>query len=349
MKTSKKIVAFILVAAFAFLNSSCTLLTGSDVVKVDKSYPDDIVPLYKDSVVCDYENDEDEVFELFLGTKDSIGETADYYSDYFYDNDIVLSTERRGPSGYTAAGAAGNWTFEVNVKKPESNSDKRQYNALIEIYIEARFKGMNSNIPFDAVDISSNQAAKDILKAMQADLQIIEEIVGDAGSDEDMSLDEMLEMLDSFKQQLDSKINEIKGRTLTEIQLVQLQNSEIALFEALKQMFDELQQMCYYAVDLMEISINMDSSMAGIDGSNEYLMYAAVENALTGAVEDLKAMNPPTFLQYKHDKMTEKLDEYLVVATDSIWAYSIDDSLRMSNYNYFTDYYMLICCILRIL
>ena len=52
-------------------------------------------------------------------------------------------------------------------------------------------------------------------------------------------------------------------------------------------------------------------------------------------------MNPPTFLQYKHDKMTEKLDEYLVVATDSIWAYSIDDSLRMSNYNYFTDYYML--------
>lgn len=341
MKTSKKIVAFILVAAFAFLNSSCTLLTGSDVVKVDKSYPDDIVPLYKDSVVCDYENDEDEVFELFLGTKDSIGETADYYSDYFYDNDIVLSTERRGPSGYTAAGAAGNWTFEVNVKKPESNSDKRQYNALIEIYIEARFKGMNSSIPFDAVDISSNQAAKDILKAMQADLQIIEEIVGDAGSDEDMSLDEMLEMLDSFKQQLDSKINEIKGRTLTEIQLVQLQNSEIALFEALKQMFDELQQMCYYAVDLMEISINMDSSMAGIDGSNEYLMYAAVENALTGAVEDLKAMNPPTFLQYKHDKMTEKLDEYLVVATDSIWAYSIDDSLRMSNYNYFTDYYML--------
>ena len=340
MKIKKQIITLFLSSIIIFSNSSCITQSNKEKIEIDSSYPDDIIQIYDYSEIIFYKNDDNDSYEISAGTKDSITEVAKYYSDYFYENDIALSRESRSSSGYTASGTEGNWEFDIYVAKPERSADKKLYNAVIEIYIEAVAKGINSEMQPDNADANISKAEINLLEAMQADLEVIEEIFADAGDADDMSLDETLVMLDDFHIKLEYKINEIQERALSDAQLIKLQNSEIALFEWIMLIFDELNQMCYYAVELMEISINIDSYMADINETDEYQMYISIDTALTQTIEDLKSVNPPTFLQYKHNKLIEKLDEYSFVATDLIWSYSIEDSLRMSNYNYFTDYYL---------
>lgn len=335
MKNIKKPFILLITIVFVLINASC-FPSNIKEYKLDRNYPDDIVPVYDDAIIYDYENNEDQEHEVYAGTKDTVSDVAEFYSDFFDDEDIKLDSEKRSSSLYTAKGLFGGWMFEVIVAKPSTTSDKRLYNAMIEIYAVSTAAGAKVDAP-----VNVNSDTEDILQAMQDDLQIIDNLVKDSGSSDDMSLDEMLIMFADYQSQIEDRINEIKQRQLNETQLIYLQNSEIVHFGILADTLNELELMCYYALDLLEVSVNMENEMQGVDVTNEYDMYYAVEAALSNAVMDLNAVEVPSFLQYKHERFVEKLAEFELIAMDYIWAYSMNDNLRMSSYNYFLDYYLL--------
>ncbi|NLG38099.1 MAG: hypothetical protein GX549_08765 [Clostridiales bacterium] len=122
-------------AALTVCIAGCTPSIYTKGVGVGRDYPDDVLPVYKDAVVFEYESDDDEEFELSAGTQARFSKVVGFYEDFFEDEGIVPTVEEDDEE-YCAEGVYKGYSFELTVGEPRGQWEEKLYKTVIEIVIE---------------------------------------------------------------------------------------------------------------------------------------------------------------------------------------------------------------------
>ena len=341
----KKTVTITFIVILILSSIACAPKEYRKGVDFDRDFPDDIIPIYDDAIVFEFDEKDDEEFTLNAGTKDDLDDVTDFYIDYFDDNGIVPDKVKEKKTKYKAEGKFQGYTYEVTVKKPSAKWEKKLYETVIEIEIEgkksAKGNGQSfADISFSPVDIIDNQSAKDILKSIQQDLILINELTYDSVSDEEMTAEQSMAQIDVYQERIDAKTNEILSRSPNETELVHLQNSEITLFEISKDMLGEFEQIFYYASDVTAIFDIFNDTIVNAQGKGYGDMQSEMVVGFNTCNNALMSITVPSFMAHRHNRLIEKLGQLSLVSHNMLFAIDNNDYLRMSSYTYFLDYYL---------
>lgn len=151
---------FLYAAAMLLLISS--MLAGCNIipeeytrgVKLDRSYPEDDMPIYDDALVF-YCKDDDESVTIKFGTQDDLDDVTDFYKDYFEDSGIVPEDEKDRSTRYAAEGTYKDFQFEIRITKSSGEYEEQVFDTVVKIEIE--FLDTNTTQPEETV------AAEDII------------------------------------------------------------------------------------------------------------------------------------------------------------------------------------------
>lgn len=136
MKRVSKLLLLVLVILMICNTAACTADVYKEGLSDYDQYPEKDLPLYKESVVYDYDYDEDNgAVELSFGTKDALEDVIGYYKDFFKEEDIVLDKEDEEKDEYTATGQIKDFSFEITIEEARASKQK-YYKTIADIDIE---------------------------------------------------------------------------------------------------------------------------------------------------------------------------------------------------------------------
>lgn len=104
-------------------------------VKLDRSYPEDDMPIYDDALVY-YSKDDDKSVTIKFGTQDDLDDVAEFYKYYFEDSSIVPEDEKDRSTRYTAEGMYKDFKFEIRATAPSEGYEAQLFNTVVRIEIE---------------------------------------------------------------------------------------------------------------------------------------------------------------------------------------------------------------------
>lgn len=116
-------------------------------VKLDRSYPEDDMPIYDDALVY-YCKDDDEGVTIKFGTQDGLDDVTDFYKDYFEDSGIVPDEKDRS-TRYAAEGTYKDFQFEIRITKSSGEYEEQVFETVVKIEIE--FLDIDTTQPKGAV------------------------------------------------------------------------------------------------------------------------------------------------------------------------------------------------------
>ena len=139
MKNIRRIILLTLVTLLACsLFLGCTLLIPEEYtegVKLERDYPEDEMPLMDDAIVYSSDADNDTI-TIKYGVEDDLDDVADFYKDFFDDNEIVLDDESDKSSRYTAQGSYKGFNFEIRVSNASGEYEEKVFETTVKIEIE---------------------------------------------------------------------------------------------------------------------------------------------------------------------------------------------------------------------
>ncbi|MBT3319836.1 MAG: hypothetical protein HN948_02375 [Clostridia bacterium] len=138
MKHTRKIL--LLIALLLLI--SATLLGCNTIpeeytvgVKLDSDYPEDDMPIIDDALVYFSDKDADEITVRY-GTGEDLDDVADFYRDFFEENEIVLDDESDKSSRYTAKGSHSDFIFKLRASQPTADVEEQLFKTIVKIEIE---------------------------------------------------------------------------------------------------------------------------------------------------------------------------------------------------------------------
>lgn len=123
-------------------------------VKLDRSYPEDDMPIYDDALVY-YCKDDDESITIKFGTQDDLDDVTDFYKDYFEDSEIIPEDEKDRSTRYTADGKYKDFQFEIRITNSSGKYEEQVFETVVKIEIE--FLDITTTQPQEAL------VAKDLI------------------------------------------------------------------------------------------------------------------------------------------------------------------------------------------
>lgn len=138
MKQTRKALLIILtlllvLATFAGCNPIPEEYT--DGVRLERDYPEDDMPIFDDAVIY-YCEDDDNAITIRFGTQEDLDDVADFYKDFFEDNEIVLDDETDRSTKYKAEGYYKDFYFELKASDPSGEYEEKLFVTTVKIEIE---------------------------------------------------------------------------------------------------------------------------------------------------------------------------------------------------------------------
>lgn len=138
MKTVRRVLILLLISTIAvYVLTGCSKIPEeyTEGVKLHRSYPDDDIPIYNDTVVY-YCEDDDGSVTIKYGSDDELDDVADFYKDHFENNKIALSDETDKNTRYAAQGSYKDFKFEVKVTEPSGDYEEKVFSTVVKVEIE---------------------------------------------------------------------------------------------------------------------------------------------------------------------------------------------------------------------
>lgn len=129
------LLAFVMLVSAVFVGCDQIPEEYTEGVKLDKSYPDEDMPIYDDAVVYYCDDDENEI-SIKYGVEDDLDDVADFYKDHFEDIEIELEDETDKSSRYSAEGSYKDFQFKVKVTEPSGDYEEKVFTTIVKVDIE---------------------------------------------------------------------------------------------------------------------------------------------------------------------------------------------------------------------
>ena len=319
------IVAFIMIFPFSGCVAVNKLIAPENFkegYQVSGEYPKDIIPVYDDSIIFKYEEDE-ESFLLEIGSVDELNDVTGFYMDFFEDEGITLTTEKDRKNEYIAEGGKDKYEFELNAQKPTGKWEEKLYNSVIVIDI-------------NIVNIADKEELKNYISMVIKDFDTITQILQDEESFGEITDSELIEtIITDILDAIEGIISEVNLRMVpNHDEFVKFHDAQYALLNLTNEVFQEYDQVMKYANALIDLGEQLDN-MTDSDDIN--VIYNEMYNVMDNAVIFLEGLDVPTFLKTMNDSFIEifkqfnKMIEYNIIASDLL------DPIRMDAGEYAMD------------
>ena len=133
----KALLMLALMMVVSTLFAGCVMLPEEYTkgVKLDRSYPKSDMPIMDDAVIYYCESEDDSV-SVKYGVKDDLDDVADFYKDFFKDNDIVLESETDKSTRYAADGSYKDFNFKIKATEPSGEYEVKVFKTVVKVDIE---------------------------------------------------------------------------------------------------------------------------------------------------------------------------------------------------------------------
>lgn len=129
------LVALVVLVSVVFIGCEQIPEEYTEGVRLERSYPEDDMPIYDDAVVYYFDDDESEI-SIKYGVKDDLEDVAEFYKDHFENNEIVLEDETDKSTRYSAEGSYNDFKFQVKVTVPSGDYEEKLFTTIVKVDIE---------------------------------------------------------------------------------------------------------------------------------------------------------------------------------------------------------------------
>lgn len=319
-------IAFTIIFIFSF--SGCSFTNNlfapdnyKNGYKVNNDFPFDTIPLYNKVIIFEYEED-DGTFSLKAGSVDELDDIADFYMDFFEDEEISLEVEKDRRNEYIAEGYSGKYEFEIVAEKPFGKWEEKLYETVI-------------NINVSLLNIPNKDELHEYINLAKEDLNILSDIlVEDELLDEAELTEELCIQIEGFKETISERLLQIKKRDVPKHPEFEIfQTNHIALFELSLEIFKEYNEITEYGNDLLDLISTLETT-----NTNDVTeLYNQMNQMYTEAISQLEEIRAPSFLSNMHNNMIEVFKQTNDAVLYTLVALDLSDPVRLDAGAYMMD------------
>ena len=333
---SKTRKAAVLILAFTaiFYFSGCSVIYGITAPKEFKEgfelsdYPQDAPPIYAGAIVYELSEDGDEI-SLMIGSEDSFDDVAEFYADYFYDNDIYLSMEKDRSREYIAEGENGYYAFELTVETPDGQWEERLYSST-------------ASIELHRMNIPNKTALKEYIALIETDLAQLGEAL-DKQAEWDDSEDESSEFedeIDALLQDISVKSQEISERDVPDLDgFASLSSTESEMFSLTYNIIEEYKVIYEYALMMIDLGNALTDIDVPDDSTLEEIFYT-MDEGMDSALALLNDFDAPSYIEDFNNSMIIIFEGMKAADQYCLQAAQLGDSVRLDAGLYTYDVYL---------
>ena len=328
--------AAVLILAFTavFYFSGCSVIYSITAPKQFKEgfelsdYPQDAPPIYDGAIVYELSEDDDEI-SLRIGSEDSFDDMAEFYADYFYENDIYLSMEKDRSREYIAEGEDGYYSFELTVETPDGQWEERLYSST-------------ASLELHRMNIPNKTALKEYIALVQADLAQLGEAL-DKQTEWDEADDESNEFeteVDTILEEISSKGKEISARSIPDMDgFASLSATESEMFSLTYNIIEEYKVIYDYALMMMNLGDALTNIDVAEDSTLEDIFYT-IDEGMDMGLGLLRDFDAPSYIQDFNDSMIATFEGMKAADQYCLQAAQIEDFVRLDSGLYTYDVYL---------